>query len=98
MAGLGVATLAIGALFAVLAHEDMRQVDRWERPMVRNAERAGDAQRAESLELVFDAERDKLRVERRTWIWVVVGGGAGCAVGLGVAWLGVRRAGLRRDM
>ena len=46
------------------------------------AERAGNSEQVESIELVFDTERAKLRVERRGWLWGAVGGAAATGVGL----------------
>ena len=61
-----------------------------EQPLVRKAERAGDHEQVESIELVFDTERAKLTSERRTWLWVVAGSGAAAVVGLGMAWAASR--------
>ena len=87
LAVLGVATLVVGLLFAFLTHEDIRQADRWEEPLVGRAEQAGDHEQVESIELVFDTERAKLRGERRMWLWVIAGGGVGGLFGLGVSGL-----------
>ena len=90
LAALGIATLLIALLFLVLAREDLRQVDRWEGPMVSKAERGGDEAQVEGLETVFEAEREKVRSERRTWVWVAGAGAAVVVLGVGVAWAGWR--------
>ena len=74
----------------VLAREDLRQVDLWEGPMVSKAERGGDGEQVEGLETVFEAERDKVRSERRMWEWVAGAGGVAAVLGVGVAWAGWR--------
>ena len=86
LAVAGMAMLAVALLFAFLAHEDIRQADRWEDPLARNAEHAGDQAQAASIQLVFDTERAKLQGERRAWLWTAAGGGAALLAGLMVAW------------
>ena len=54
------------------------------------AERAGNSEQVESIELVFDTERAKLTSERHTWLWVAAGSGAAAVVGLGMAWAASR--------
>lgn len=75
----------------VLAREDLQQADRWEAAMVAKAERGADEEQVEGLETVFEAEREKVRNERRTWVWVAVGSGALTVAGVGVVW-GVTRS------
>lgn len=74
--------MLVAFLFAFLAHEDLRQTDRLEQPLVIKAERAGNSEQVESIELVFGTERAKLTSERRTWLWVAAGGAAATGVGL----------------
>ena len=82
--------MLVAFLFAFLAHEDLRQTDRLEQPLVIKAERAGNSEQVESIELVFDTERAKLTSERHTWLWVAAGSGAAAVVGLGMAWAASR--------
>ena len=87
LAALGFATLLVAFLFLVLAREDLRQIERWEEPMVSRAEFVGDEEQVAGLRTVFEAEREKVRSERRAWIWVIAGSGAASVLGLGMGWI-----------
>ena len=79
--------MLVSLLFSLWVHEDLREIDRFERPLLIKAERAGDHERVESIRLVFGTQREKLRDERRTWLWVIAGSGAASVLGLGMGWI-----------
>ena len=82
--------MLVAFLFAFGAHEDLRETDRLEQPLVIKAERTGDHEQVESIKLVFKTERAKLTSERSTWLWVAAGSGAAAVVGLSMAWAAFR--------
>ena len=73
--------MLVSLLFSLWVHEDLREIDRFERPLLIKAERAGDHEQAESIRLVFGTQREKLTDERRAWLWVIAGGAAATGVG-----------------
>ncbi len=79
--------MLVSLLFALWVHEDLREIDRFERPLLIKAERAGNHEQVESTRLVFGTQREKLRGERRAWLWVIAGSGAASVLGLGMGWM-----------